>query len=204
MRPAPDANRFPSGSSAFHRRPAFGPLALVLVATALGSSAALADWPTYLHDNARSGITADELPLPLTLQWVFRSPFPPEPAWGDPKPEPVEGYLELRRIHFDDTHQVIAGDGRVYFGTSADGKVYCLDGDTGQIRWNYWTGGPVRLAPALSDGKLYFGSDDGNAYCLDAQNGSLVWKFAAAPSNRRVLGHGRMISLWPLRSGVLV
>lgn len=66
------------------------------------------------------------------------------------------------------------------------------------------TGGPVRLAPAVVDGRVYVGSDDGCAYCLDASDGSVVWQFRAAPEDRRVLRHGRMISLWPLRSGILV
>ena len=31
--------------------------------------------------------------------------------------------------------------------------------------------GPVRLAPAVADGKVYAGSDDGFVYCLDARTG---------------------------------
>ena len=53
----------------------------------LAATASADDWPTYRHDNARSGVTAESLPLSLSLQWVFRSPYAPEPAWGDPKPD---------------------------------------------------------------------------------------------------------------------
>ena len=178
---------------------------LSCLAVLIGLTAVRAeDWPTYRHDAARSGVTSQKLQMPMKTTWSFRSASAPAPAWGDPKPEPVEGFLEGRRIHFDDVFQVAAGGGAVYFGSSADNKVYCLDAATGQIRWTKITGGPIRLAPALSDARLYVGSDDGYAYCLDAADGSEVWKFRAAPEEQRVLGHGKMISLFPLRAGVLV
>jgi hypothetical protein len=93
------------------------------------------DWPTYQHDAARSGITSEKLPLPLVESWAFQPRHAPEPAWGSPKAEAVEGILEMRRIHFDDALQVAVADGRVYFGSSADGKVWCLDASTGQVLW---------------------------------------------------------------------
>jgi len=170
----------------------------------LAAAVAAADWPTYRHDAARSGITAESLAPPLAPVWVFRARHAPQPAWGDPKPGPVEDILELRRRHFDDVFQpVIEGDA-VFFGSSANHKVYCLDAGTGAIRWTKITGGPVRLAPALVEGRVYVASDDGFVYCLDARQGQEIWKLRAAPEDRRVLGHGKMISLWPPRTGVLV
>lgn len=185
--------------------PAAAWIVAVLVLVPLGNAMAAADdWPTYRHDMARSGITSEEVAPPLTECWVFKSRHLPQPAWGDPKPGPVEDILELRRVHFDDVFQPVAGHGAVYFGSSADNKVYCLDAETRRIRWTRITGGPVRLAPTIVGGRVYIGSDDGYAYCLDAKDGSLVWKFHAAPEDQRVLGHGKMISLWPLRTGVVV
>ena len=182
------------------------PLVVILLGIALFScsTASADDWPTYRHDMARSGVSAEQLATPLQQSWMFESRCAPKPAWGDPKAEPVEDILELRRFHFDDVFQPVAADGAVYFGSSADNKVYCLDAKTGKIRWTKITGGPIRLAPTLAAGRVYVGSDDGFAYCLDARDGSTVWKFRAAPEDRRVLGHGRMISLWPLRTGVVV
>jgi outer membrane protein assembly factor BamB len=162
------------------------------------------DWPTYQHDAARSGITTDPLAAGLVEAWVFRPQSPPSPAWGMPKKVPVEGILELPRNRFDDALHVAAADGRVYFGSSADGKVYCLDAASGKIDWVRRTAGPVRLAPALWEGRVYAGSDDGWVYCWDGRTGAVVWRFRAAPEDRRMLGNGRMISRWPLRSGVLV
>jgi len=162
------------------------------------------DWPTYAHDVARSNVTADKLQTPLHLWWTYQPQFKPDPAWADPKPVPVEGLLELRRVHFDDALQPVIAGGRLYFGSSSENKVCCLDASSGQLLWTRITGGPVRLAPTISDGRVYVGSDDGYAYCLDAASGAERWKFHAAPEDRRVLGHGRMISLWPLRTGILV
>ena len=169
-----------------------------------GGNLPAADWPMYGHDAARSGVSSEKLPTPLVENWSFKPLGSPRPAWGDPKPEAVEGYLELRRIHFDDCFQPVAAGDAVYFGSSADNKVYCLDAATGQIRWTTVTGGPIRLAPTVSEGRVYVGSDDGCGYCLDATDGSVVWKFQAAPEDQRVLGSGRMISLWPIRSSILV
>ena len=163
-----------------------------------------ADWPTYRHDSARSGVTAERLDLPLAQSWAFKSRHAPEPAWGDPKPVPIEGIPELRRVHFDDVFHVSVAGGAAYFGSSVDGKVYCLDAATGKVRWTFFAGGPVRLAPSVWQGRVYVGSDDGFAYCLGAETGKVIWKLRPAPSNEMVLGHGKMISLWPLRTGVLV
>ena len=86
----------------------------------------------------------------------------------------------------------------------SDNKVYALDAVTGQELWSFFTGGPIRLAPMVSKGKVFVGSDDGFAYCLNAQNGKLTWKVRGGPNNKQLLGSGKMISRWPIRTGVLV
>jgi len=176
------------------------PLLSVFFATEVFS----ADWPTYQHDNRRSGVTAERLEPPLTEQWVFKSTHAPVPAWGDPSPKPIEGNLELPRLRFDDAFHVAAVGGSVYFGSSVDNTIYALDAASGRLRWSVYTDGPVRLAPTIRQGKLYAGSDDGFVYCLKASDGSVIWKFKAAPHPDKVLGNGRLISLWPVRTSVLV
>ncbi|HID07314.1 MAG TPA: hypothetical protein EYP10_09225, partial [Armatimonadetes bacterium] len=168
------------------------------------TSARTDDWATYMHDVARTGITLEQLELPLSEQWVFISKHPPQPAWEPPKPAPIEGILEVNRLCFDDAYQVAVVGEWVYFGSSADSKVYCLNASTGEVRWTFFTGGPVRFAPTVWRGRVFVGSDDGYVYCLRATDGKLLWKFKAAPSDEKVLGNGKMISLWPVRTGVLV
>ncbi len=177
----------------------FGCLATLFCA---GTSAE--DWPTYRHDIRRSGITSESLRMPLAPVWVYHPQHKPAPAWEPPRSVPVEGILELPRIRFDDAYHVVTSAGLIYFGSSSDNKVYCLDARTGRMRWEFFTGGPVRLAPTIWKGKAYFGSDDGVAYCLDARTGRQVWRVAMGPRDRRLLGRGKMVSMWPIRTGVLV
>ena len=183
-------------------------LGIVLtIVTVLSVPSKADDWPTYRHDNSRSAVTAESLKMPLQDYWSFKPLYAPQPAWSDPNPRPVGGWYgatELRRVHFDDAFHVADVGGAVFFGSSADGKVVSLDAKTGSSRWSFMTGGPVRLAPTAWQDNVYVASDDGFVYCLRAGDGSLKWKFRAAPSDRKVLGNGKMISLWPIRTGVLV
>ncbi len=99
---------------------------------------------------------------------------------------------------------MVAAGGYVYYGSSAEDAVYCLNGETGAQVWRFFTEGPVRLAPTVHGGKVYIGSDDGRVYCLDARTGRSIWTTGPVQPDKRVLGNGRMISLWPVRSGVTV
>jgi len=162
------------------------------------------DWPTYMHDNARSGVASSTIDLPLQQQWVVTAPAAPKPAWSEPQPAFVESFRELPKMKFDAAFHVAVVDKSVYFGSSVDNKVYSLDAATGTLQWDFFTGGAVRLAPSVYNGRVYVGSDDGHVYCLDAAAGHLVWKFQAAPTRQTVLGGGKMVSLWPVRTSVVV
>lgn len=161
------------------------------------------DWPTFMLDASRSGCTQSGLRPPLQEHWAFTPKAPPEPAWADPQPIPVEGVFELPKVKFDDAYHVAAADGAVYFATS-DNKVYSLDAASGKLRWTFFTDGPVRLSPMAHKGRVYFGADDGRVYCVKAADGGEVWRHQIAPTDERLLGSGKMISVWPVRTGALV
>jgi len=175
---------------------------------ALSSGPARAeDWPAYQHDNCRSGITSEHLKLPLREAWRYRSLGPPQPAWPDPakKDYAAEGGRVLRpRTTYDRAFHVVAVGDKAYFGSSADDRIVALDAATGDERWSFFAGGPVRLAPAVADGRLYAGSDDGYVYCINVADGALVWKYSPAPDSRWIPGNGRLISACPARTGVVV
>ncbi len=180
--------------------------ALACLLTVLGGPRnGRADWPTYMHDHGRSGRTGTELQLPLQLVWTYRVP-PPRPAWPLPAKQNfwAKKFDLKARVTYDRANQVVSDGRRVYFGSSADDTVRCLSLETGELLWTYFAEGPVRLAPTLDEGKIFFGSDDGYVYCLQSESGDLLWKQRAAPTERRIPGNGRMISAWPVRSDVLV
>jgi outer membrane protein assembly factor BamB len=162
------------------------------------------DWPTYLKDNTRVGVTGESLKFPLQLQWQFQSSAAPEMAWEGPREEPIEGLVMKHRTRFDDAHHVAVVGDRVYFGSAVDHQVRCVDAATGKTAWRFFTGGPVRLAPTVHQGRVYFGSDDGCVYCLEAATGQVAWKLRVGPREERLLARGQMISRWPVRTGVLI
>ena len=163
--------------------------------TAAGASAQ--DWPRYRLDAARTAAVEESLAFPLHRNWVYEPDRHPRPAWPDPVKEP-------HRMPFDYAPVPVVADGLLYFGSTTDDSVRALDAESGKVRWRFTTGGPVRFAPDIYEGRAYVASDDGYLYCLDASTGKLIWRFHASRTEQMVLGNERMISRRPLRSGVLV
>lgn len=57
-----------------------------------------------------------------------------------------------------------------------DKNVYCLDAQTGKLRWKVgMTGAP--MSPTVWKGRAYIGCSDNTAHCLDAKSGKLLWTF---------------------------
>lgn len=152
-----------------------------------------ADWPSYRADFARSNYTPEQLPKGLKLQWRYQSPQAPKPAWPT-----------RNRKQFDRAYQPVISNGVLYYGSSADCKVYALDAVTGKTRWAFFTESPVRLAPVVWKDRLFVTSDDGHLYCLAAADGKLIWKLYGGPKIDMLLGNDRMISRWPARGGAVV
>jgi len=158
----------------------------------LAASAFAADWPMWRYDANRSAVSPQELPAKLHLQWVREYP-PLKPAWPD---EP--------RMEFDVAYEPVVAGNTMYFGSPRSDSLTAIDTDTGAEKWRFYADGPVRFAPVAWNGKVYFVSDDGCLYCLDGETGVEVWKFRGAPSDRKVLGNERLISLRPARGAPVI
>ena len=153
----------------------------------------LADWPQYRSDSSRSGFTAEPLPNRLQLAWSHRQAHKPAPAWPT-----------STRIQFDFASQPIVAGGTVYINSSSEDTLTALDLDTGEVRWVFCAGGPVRFAPAAWKNRIFVCSDDGWLYCLDQTDGRVLWKKRGGPNQTKILGNERMISRWPARGGPVV
>jgi len=181
-------------------------LVAALVVFPQAARLALGDWPTYRGDGRRSGVSSERVELPLVESWRHRAAHCPQPAWPDMSAK-LDVYRQVKlgpTVVFDRAFHVTACGQSLYFGSSADDHVYCLDASTGDVRWSFCTEGPVRLAPTIAEERVYVGSDDGCVYCLATNDGRLLWKRRIGPVDRRLPGNGRMMSLWPVRCGVAV
>jgi outer membrane protein assembly factor BamB len=150
------------------------------------------DWPQFRYDAGRTAASPDELPTDLQIRWTRSFPAP-RPAF----PHEV-------RLGYDTSYEPVVLDGTMFVPSMVTDCVTALDTETGDERWRFMAEGPVRFAPVAWEGKVYFVSDDGYLYCLNAADGSLRWKFRGLPEgqrDRKVLGHGRLISLFAARGG---
>lgn len=165
------------------------------------------DWPVWQHDNRRTGVSTSDVDITqLVPVWEWRSPAPPITAWHGPARWDAYAYhrnLPSMRSYDNAFHVIAVGDA-IWFGSSVDDTLYCLDAASGQPRWTFTAEAPVRLAPTWNDGRVYFGSDDGYARCVDAASGALLWQSKPGPTERRILNNGRFIDSQPCRTGVVV
>ncbi len=181
-------------------------LCALLVLSAFSAETVADDWPTYQHDNRRSGATKEKLKFPLESSWTFKSSRPPQTAWEGPaKWDAYSTQSDLKSMrNFDPAFYVTAVGDLMYFGSSADDAAHCLNAITGETVWSYYTSAPVRVPPTIDNGKAYFGSDDGKAYCVDAKTGALIWEQKPSTDDRFIPVNGKLISTYPVRTGVLV
>lgn len=162
-------------------------------------------WPTYRHDNRRSGVSPTSLELPLSEAWVHNG-GQPQQAWTGPAKWDAyssnEGLQSMR--NFDPCYFTTAAHDLIYYGSSSDNAIHCLNASTGEEKWQHFTNSSVRFPPTIFEGRIWFGSDDGFVYCADALTGKTLWKKQAAPSNRLIPSNGKLISPWPVRTGITI
>lgn len=185
--------------------------------SALLSRANAESWATYRGDDRRSGVAEVDISThDLALLWQHQLTMPPRPAWDGPAR--WDAFNDRRHLpsmrNYDLCYHPVAKDGTVYIASSADDCVYAFDESTGELKWRFATGGPVRMAPTIHQQSVLVGSDDGRVYSLGTESGQLQWSFcprehqlpheASDALHDHVLNDGRLISLWPVRTGVLV
>lgn len=166
-------------------------LAGCLIAT-LATRSLAADWPTWRGDATRTAVTTADLPNELHLAWTLENPRL-TPAWA-----------EDVRLHFDAAYEPVVVGSTMYLAASHNDSITAYDTATGEQKWRFHAAGPVRFAPTVHQGQVYFGADDGHLYCVDAASGKLGWRVRLAPNGRQVLGNERLISVWPVRGGAVV
>ncbi|MCH2111939.1 MAG: PQQ-binding-like beta-propeller repeat protein, partial [Planctomycetes bacterium] len=164
------------------------------------------EWGEFRGDSRRSGISTANLPA-IELEEIWRTePRLVTPAW--PAPARWDAFASLAGLkamrNYDPVMHPVLADNRVYFGSNTDDHMYCLDAGSGEVLWTFDSGGPIRVPPTVKKNRLWFGSDDGFARCLNALNGELIWEVEAVPGSEKVIHDGRLISFFPVRTGVLV
>lgn len=137
------------------------------------------DWATYRGNLQRSGSSRAKVGRVSELKWHYH----PERSYVPCDPSAANGLV---------------------FATGEDGIVRALDAETGHLRWQFQTGGPVKFPPTIAHSRVYVGSGDGYAYCLEAATGRALWRFRAAPVERQIMVYGSLCSTWPVNTGVLV
>ena len=135
-------------------------------------------WPTYLGDNMRTLCVDEEISPEVEVAWSIE----------------LGGRLS----------PPVVADGMVFISKIDQHVVTAIDSHTGELLWEFTTGGRVRVPPTYWRGLLLFGSADGWVYCLRARDGGLIWRFRAAPEERRIVAFEQLESAWPVDSGVMV
>ncbi|HIO77970.1 TPA: hypothetical protein EYG59_05215 [Candidatus Poribacteria bacterium] len=148
------------------------------------------DWPQWRYSAGRLPSSPSKLPSKLHLKWVRQFDLP-QPAW--PKGQ--------TKLQFDLSYEPVVMGKQVFVPSMVNDSVTAYQTETGREHWRFFADAPVRFAPIARNGKVYFVSDDGYLYCLDADDGVLLWKFRGGPTDRKVLGNGRLVNENPARGG---
>lgn len=136
------------------------------------------EWPTFRHDNERSGYARTDIPTELEQSW--------KKDFGTKISQPT------------------VAAGKLFLSAVNENTVYAMDAASGRELWHFVADGRVDSSPTIYKGLAIFGCADGCVYALSATDGQLAWKFQAAPSLRRLMAYGQPESVWPLPGSTLV
>src|SRR5215469_13677227 len=147
-------------------------------AASLALPAGTQDWPTYMHDNQRSGASSEQILTPanapqLTKLWTFKT--------GGPI-----------------AAQAAIVNGIAYIG-SWDGNEYAINVQTGAQIWSTFLGTSnqpacypptpgITSSATVSNGVVYVGGGDSYWYALDQATGAILWKVFSG-DNSAASGH---------------
>ena len=135
-------------------------------------------WPTFRHDNQRSGYAKTTVSVHVEQSWEAK----------------LGGRIS----------QPTVADGRLFVTAIDRHTVYALDAETGDVIWDRTVGGRVDSPPTLYGGMAIFGSADGCVYAVSASDGRLAWRFRASPVDERLMSYGQIESVWPVHGSVLI
>ncbi|MCF7849456.1 MAG: PQQ-binding-like beta-propeller repeat protein [Kiritimatiellales bacterium] len=136
------------------------------------------NWPTFRHDNLRSGGGATT--VPNTLKQAWRTD--------------LGGRLT----------QPVVADGNLFVASIDEHTLYVLDIDTGKVLYKHIAGARIDSPPTIAGGLAVFGCRDGWIYALDYAKGQLAWRYRAAPGDENMVDNGRVESVWPVHGSVMV
>ncbi|MBA4388722.1 MAG: hypothetical protein C0404_12125, partial [Verrucomicrobia bacterium] len=153
------------------------------------------EWPQFRANEFRDAMTLDELPSNLYLQWRRDLPAGRPIVRIDSR--------DTRVCAIDPAYMPVIMGQTMFVGFNRNDCVAAYDTRTGAEKWRFLMNGPVRVAPVAfrqGEERVCVGSDDGWTYCLGAADGTLRWKVRCGPNERKMIGEGRMISVWPIRA----
>ncbi len=151
------------------------------------------NWLQYRADSGRSGYTPQHISENMSPKWIHILE-PSDRSWTGIH----------TRMTFDHALQPVIKNNTLFVGNSNDNQIYAINTKTGEIKWKYFTDGPVRFAPAIYKNKIYAVSDDGYIYCLASETGNLKWKKYGGQRKDMIIGNGKMIARWPARGGPVI
>ncbi|HSG73133.1 MAG TPA: PQQ-binding-like beta-propeller repeat protein, partial [Planctomycetaceae bacterium] len=131
--------------------------AILSILCASNVSLSAGDWPMWRYDAGRGDSTPDALPEGMTLRWT-RQLEPSQPAWP-PSQE---------KLQFDLVPEPVAAGQLIFVPSNVTDTVTAYDTRTAKEVWRFYADAPVRFAPVVDSGKVFFASDDGHLYALDA------------------------------------